>query len=297
MNPETLTTSSPQKNNGPAIGEDRPPSHQIVIEPLGSDAIVNLKELVSYRDLLRYMIWKQIRVRYAQSVLGIGWAVIQPLFSMVVFTIIFGNLASLDSEGTPYALFSLAALLPWTYFSNTITEGVTSVVGEADLMKKVYFPRLILPLTSVASKLVDFAIAGVMMAIVMLYFRQIPSTAIIWLPLAIAIMIAAALGISLWLTALAIQYRDIRYAMNFMVQILMYASPVVYSSQLVPDSYRLIFSLNPMVAVIECFRVALLNTSPMPWDLVATGAATSLFLLFTGLVFFKAKEKLFTDVA
>lgn len=269
----------------------------VVIEPDASKRLINLGEVLAYRDLLRYMIWKQIRVRYAQSSLGIGWAVIQPLFSMVIFTLIFGNLAKLDSDGTPYALFSLAALLPWTYFSNAITEGVASLVSEADLMKKVYFPRLILPLTSVGSKLVDFAIASVIMVIVMVWFQQPPSAEIIWLPLAILIMVTTALGVSVWLTALAIQYRDVRYAMNFMVQILMYASPVVYSLQIVPESYRTIYALNPMVGVIECFRVSILGTSAMPWDIVATGFVSSLIVLFTGLIFFNSKESIFTDVA
>ena len=269
----------------------------VVIEPNGSKRLINLREVVAYRDLLRYMIWKQIRVRYAQSSLGIGWAVIQPLFSMVIFTLIFGNLAKLDSDGTPYALFSLAALLPWTYFSNAITEGVASLVSEADLMKKVYFPRLILPLTSVGSKLVDFAIASVMMVIVMVWFQQPPSAEIIWLPIAILIMVTTALGVSVWLTALAVQYRDVRYAMNFMVQILMYASPVVYSLQIIPESYRTIYALNPMVAVIESFRVSILGTSSMPWDIVATGFISSIIVLFTGLIFFNSKESIFTDVA
>ena len=279
---------------------DHSTSHQtatVVIEPNASRKLLNLGEVLAYRDLLRYMIWKQIRVRYAQSSLGIGWAIIQPLFSMVIFTVIFGNLAKLDSDGTPYALFSLAALLPWTYFSNAITEGVASLVSEADLMKKVYFPRLILPLTSVGSKLVDFAIASVIMAVVMVWFRQPPSAEIVWIPLAILIMVTTALGVSVWLTALAIQYRDIRYAMNFMVQILMYASPVVYSLQIVPESYRSLYALNPMAGVIECFRVSILGTSSMPWDIVGVGIASSLTILVTGLMFFNSKESIFTDVA
>lgn len=282
------------------VMKDRILTHKtatVVIEPNASRKLINLGEVFAYRDLLRYMIWKQIRVRYAQSSIGIGWAIIQPLFSMVVFTVIFGNLAKLDSDGTPYALFSLAALLPWTYFSNAITEGVGSLVSEADLMKKVYFPRLILPLTSVGSKLVDFAIASVIMTLVMVWFQQPPSAEIVWLPLAILIMVTTALGVSTWLTALAIQYRDIRYAMSFMVQILMYASPVVYSLKIVPESYRTLYALNPMVAVIECFRVSILSTSSMPWDIVGIGIASSLTIQVTGLMFFNSKESIFTDVA
>lgn len=271
--------------------------YQLIIEPRKGLQLFDWKELVAYRDLFRFLVWRQIKVRYAQSAIGIGWAVIQPLFSMLVFTIVFGNLAKVDSDGAPYALFSLAALLPWTYFSNAITDGVASLVSEANMLKKVYFPRLMLPLAAVAAKLVDFAIAAVMMAILMIYFQYPPSLQIIALPIAILAMLITAMGVSVWLTALAVQYRDVKHAMNFLVQLLMYASPVVYATSIIPEQYRLIYAVNPMVSVIESFRAAILGSTTLPWDLLAVGYASGIILLLTGLLFFRSKEKIFADVA
>ena len=216
---------------------------------------------------------------------------------MVVFTIVFGNLAKLDSEGAPYALFSLAALLPWTYFSNSVTDGVSSLVNEANMLRKIYFPRLLLPLSAVAAKLIDFAIASCIMAMLMIYFRHVPSWNAAWIPLLMSLMILAASGISIWLTALAVQFRDVKHAMGFVIQAAMYASPVVYSVNLIPQEYRLLYALNPMVGVIEGFRSALLGTQSMPWQLVLTGFTSSAIILVTGVIFFQTKERIFADVA
>ncbi|MDA8698228.1 ABC transporter permease [Rhodopirellula sp.] len=270
---------------------------ELVIEPRKGFQIVDLRELVAYRDLFRFLIWRQIKVRYAQSAIGIGWAIIQPLFQMVIFTIIFGSLAKIDSKGTPYALFSLAALLPWTYFSNSITDGVASLVSEANMIKKIYFPRLLLPVSAVVAKSIDFGIAAVMMAIIMAIYQQLPSSQIIFLPLAVVVMVVAAAGVSIWLTALAVQYRDVKHAMNFVVQMGMYASPVVYSTDLIPDQWKLAYALNPMVGVIETFRSAILGVNPMPWQLLIVGALSSLAIFISGTLFFKAREKNFADVA
>lgn len=268
-----------------------------IIEPSKGIELLNWKELVCYRDLFRFLIWRQIKVRYAQSAIGIGWAIIQPLFSMLIFTIVFGRLAKVGSDGVPYALFSMAALLPWTYFSNAVGDGVSSLIGEANMLRKIYFPRILLPTSAVAAKLVDFGIASVMMAILMAVFGHAPPWQILFLPLAIALMILAASGISVWLTALAVQYRDVKHAMTFLIQLGMYASPVVYPASLIPSQYRLAYALNPMVGVIEAFRSALLGTQPMPWDLLAVGAVTATILLVTGLAFFQHKQKIFADVA
>ena len=268
-----------------------------VLEARKGIKLVNWSELVAYRDLFRFLIWRQIKVRYAQSAIGIGWAVIQPLFSMLIFTIVFGRLAKVGSDGVPYALFSMAALLPWTYFSNAISDGVSSLVSEANMLSKIYFPRLLLPLSAVAAKLVDFGIASVMMGILMVIFGHLPPWQIIFLPVAILLMVLTASGISVWLTALAVQYRDVKHAMGFLVQLGMYASPVVYPVSLIPSQYRLAYALNPMVGVIETFRAALLGTQPMPWDLLAVGTASAAILLLTGLAFFNHKEKIFADVA
>ena len=272
-------------------------NYELIIEPRKGLQLFDWKELVAYRDLFRFLIWRQIKVRYAQSAIGIGWAIIQPLFSMLVFTIIFGNLAKVDSDGAPYALFSLAALLPWTYFSNAITDGVQSLVSEADMLRKIYFPRLMLPLSAVAAKLVDFGIAAVMMVVMMIVFQYPPSIQIVALPLAIIVMLITASGVSVWLTALAVQYRDIKHGMNFLVQLLMYASPVVYAASIIPEKYRLLYAINPMVGVIESFRAAILGTTSIPWDLLGVGFLSGTILLITGLAFFRSKEKIFADVA
>ena len=271
--------------------------HEFIIRPKTGLSFINTGELLSYRDLFVFLIWRLIKVRYAQSIIGIGWAVIQPLFSMIVFTVVFGRFAKVESDGVPYALFSLAALLPWTFFSNAVTEGVGSLVSEANMIRKIYFPRIFLPLSAVAAKLVDFAIAAALLCFVMLWFGHKPTQQIAALPLAILAMISTASGISIWLTALAVQYRDVKHAMGFLVQLLMYASPVVYSTSIVPDEYLAIYSINPMVGVIETFRAAILGTTLVPWGLLATSLGSSLLLLVSGTVFFSTKEKIFADVA
>ena len=268
-----------------------------IIEPSTGARMVDWQELIAYRDLFRFLIWREIKVRYAQSAIGIGWAIIQPVCSMVIFTIVFGKLANVGSDGVPYALFSFAALVPWTYFSNAINGGVASLVGETNMLRKIYFPRLLMPLSAVAAKLVDFSIAMVVLAILMLFYRQIPSMAIIALPLLVGLMTLTAAGISTWLSALAVQYRDVKHAMTFLVQLAMYASPVVYPTTLIPEQYRLLYAINPMVGVIEGFRSALLGTQPMPWDLIGIGMISTLAILFTGLAFFRSKERIFADVA
>ena len=270
---------------------------ELVIKPKIGIQFLDWKELSYYRDLFAFLIWRQIRVRYAQSAIGIGWAVIQPLFSMLVFTIVFGNLAKVSSDGAPYALFSLTALLPWTYFSNSLLDGVSSLVSEANMIRKIYFPRLLIPTSAIASKLVDFAIASIMLSLVLIYFRFIPSIQIYILPLAILAMIITATGMSLWLSALAVQYRDIKHAMNFLVQLLMYSSPVVYSTSIIPEEYRLIYALNPMVGVIESFRAGILGTTVIPWDLLGVAYLVGSLLLISGILFFKNKESIFADVA
>ncbi|TWT55865.1 ABC transporter permease [Allorhodopirellula solitaria] len=284
-----------------AAGASRPagsePEHVTIIEARKGLQLFDWKELVAYRDLFRFLIWRQIKVRYAQSAIGIGWAVIQPLFSMVLFTIVFGRLAKIDSDGVPYALFSLAALLPWTYFSNAISDGVASLVSEANMLRKIYFPRLLLPLSAVVAKLVDFGIAAVMMVLLMIYYQHLPGPEILILPLLIVLMVVTASGVSVWLTALAVQYRDVKHAMTFLIQLGMYASPVVYPTSLIPEKFQLLYALNPMVGVIEGYRSALLGSQPIPWSLLAVGTASASVLMLTGLAFFRSKEKVFADVA
>ena len=268
-----------------------------IIEPTPGWRAVDFNEIYRYRDMLRFLTWRSIKVLYAQSAIGIGWAVIQPIFSMIIFTVVFGWFAKIDSNGVPYSLFSLAALVPWTYFSNAILEAGNSLVSQSQMLTKVYFPRLILPLSGVLAKLVDFGIAMLMLVCLMAFYGFAPTWNILFLPVLILIMVASALGIGLWLTAMAIQYRDIKHALNFVVQLAMYASPVIYSANIIPEQYRYIYAINPMVGVIEGFRSALLGSGPMPWNLVLVGVLSTTLILVSGLFYFRRQERIFSDVA
>lgn len=268
-----------------------------VIEPVAGLRTPDLRELGAHRDLLRFLIARSIKVRYAQSALGIGWAVIQPLVQMIVFAIVFGRLVGVSSEGVPYALFALVGLVPWTYFANAMSEATASLPRNAQLLSKVYFPRLVLPVAEVGARLVDFAVGLLMLAAVMVYFGAAPNAQILALPILILIMMLTALGLGLWLTALAIQFRDISYATDFFVRLLMYAAPVVYPASLVPERYQYLYALNPMVGVIEGFRAALLGTRAMPWDLIGIGAGVALLLVIGGTLFFANRAPVFADVA
>ncbi|WP_417749648.1 ABC transporter permease [Rosistilla oblonga] len=291
------TQKIPSTGSGDETNDEERFEYELIIERRKGLQLLDWKELVAYRDLFRFLIWRQIKVRYAQSAIGIGWAIIQPVFSMVIFTIVFGRLAKVDSDGVPYALFSFAALVPWTYFSNAVNDGVASLVSEANMLRKIYFPRLLLPLSAVAAKLLDFAIAMLVLVALMVAYRHPPGMGIVMLPLLVLLMSLSAAAISIWLTALAVQYRDVKHAMGFVIQIAMYASPVVYPTSLVPAEYRLLYALNPMVGVIEGFRSALLGTQSMPWDLIAVGTVSATLMFISGLAFFRSKEKIFADVA
>ena len=273
----------------------------IVIEPAHRRPVVDWRELREYRDLFYFLIDRDIKVLYKQTVLGFGWAILRPVLSMVIFTVIFGGLAQVDSDGVPYALFSYAALVPWLYFSTALSAGALSLVNNTDMLTKVYFPRLIFPLTPVFSKLVDFAISFVIIFALMAWFRVPPTPRLLVLPLFIALMMLTTAGISLWLAAMSVQYRDVKHAMPFLTQILMYAAPVVWSAALIGERFgptgRLLFGLYPMVGVIEGFRVALLNTGPLPWDMLAVGALSAAVIFVTGLFYFRRMEVTFADVA
>jgi lipopolysaccharide transport system permease protein len=272
-------------------------SKVIIIEHRRGLKLVDWKELVGYRDLFLFMILRNIKTRYAQSALGVGWALIQPLFSMLIFTVIFGKVAKVDSNGVPYSVFSFAALVPWTYFANAVTDGCASLVTNTQLLSKIYFPRVVLPFAAVAARILDFAISFFFLLVMMLYFRIVPNWNVIALPSLCAILILSAAGLGLWLTALSIQYRDVNYAMSFTVQLLMYAAPVVYPTTSIPESLQLWYAINPMVGVIEGFRSALLGTIPMPWQWIGIGAVSAVTLSVSGLVYFRSRERIFADVA
>jgi lipopolysaccharide transport system permease protein len=257
---------------------------------------LDLKELIKYRDLLYFLTIRGIKAKYAQSVLGVGWAIVQPLFMVLIFTVIFGNLAKVGSDGAPYVLFSLCAMVPWTYFSGTLTEASNAMVGNANMISKVYFPRLVLPLSAIFSKLLDFIIGFVLLVIFLIAYRVTPSWDVLWLPLLIVLLLMCALGLGLILAAMSVQYRDVKHMVPFLVQILIYIAPVVYPVSNIPEQYRLYYALNPMVGVIEGFRSALLGTNPMPWNLIAVGTAVNVAIFIYGLYYFRRMEKHFADV-
>ncbi|HYG35779.1 MAG TPA: ABC transporter permease [Clostridia bacterium] len=268
-----------------------------VIEARGDWRLFDWQEMVRYKDLLYFLVLRDVTVLYKQTVLGVAWAVLTPFFSMFVFTIIFGMLLKVPSDGRPYALFSFAALLPWTYFSQSLTGASNSLIQGTSLFTKVYFPRVFIPLVPVFSKLLDFAIASVMLVLMMVWYRVAPSHNVIFLPLLLAIMMLTSAGIGMFLSALAVQYRDVRHAMGFLVQILMYAAPVVWPVSKIPEDLRLWYGLYPMAGVIEGFRASLLNTAPMPWDLIAMGMLAALIFFLIGAVYFRRTERSFADVA
>lgn len=257
---------------------------------------LDLSELWQYRDLFYFLVWRDVKTRYAQSALGVGWAVVQPVLQMIVFTVVFGNLAKIDSEGVPYAIFSFAALVPWTFFSQALIGSTSSLSRSHGVLEKIYFPRLVIPMSAVMAKLVDFVIALVLLGGLMAWFRIVPTAWALTLPVLVLLMVLTSAGVGMWLAALAVQYRDVNHAINFGAQILMYAAPVVYPVSLIPDQYRLLYAINPMVGVIEGFRSALLSTNPMPWDLIAVGSATAVVVAVAGSFYFRRMERIFADV-
>jgi len=283
----------------PALQQNAaPPSSPLVIEPVARGYSINFRELWDYRGLFLFLAWRDIKVRYAQTVLGAGWAVLQPLLTTVVFTIVFGMLVQVPSDGSPYAIFALAALVPWTYFSSALAASSNSLVSSTNLLTKVYFPRLVIPFVPVVASLVDFGIAFLMLMLAMLAFGATPSVnAVVVLPVLITIMMLTAAGVGCWLSALNIQYRDVKHIVPFLLQVWMYASPIVYPMSLVPERYRLLYSLNPMVGVVEGFRAVIIGTQPVPWSSVAVALGISGVIFFTGTLFFRRMEHVFADVA
>ena len=267
-----------------------------IIEPSRGWIPLKVRELWEYRDLLLFLAWRDISVRYKQTILGAAWAIIQPLFSMIVFSVFFGGLARIPSDGLPYPIFSYAAMLPWQYFANAMMASSNSLVGSAHLLTKVYFPRLVIPLASVVPPAADFAIAFVVLLGMMAFYRIAPTWNVLWLPLFLLLALITALGVGLWLSAMNVQYRDIRYAVPFLVQFWMFASPVTYPSSLVPGGWRMLYGLNPMAGVIEGFRWALLGTNTAPGPMIAVSTLVALVLLVSGAFYFRHMEKTFADV-
>jgi lipopolysaccharide transport system permease protein len=267
-----------------------------IIEASSGWKMVDFEELWRYKDLLYFLTLRGIKARYAQSILGVAWAIIQPLFTTLVFTLVFGGLAKVDSDGMPYILFSYLALWPWNYFSGTLTESANSLVQNANMITKVYFPRMVLPLSAILSKLLDFIIAFVVVVIMLIYFRQMPGLGVIFLPLLILQLLLCSLGIGMVLSAMAVKYRDVKHALTFVVQLLLYAAPVVYSTSAVPSQFVPFYVLNPMVGVIEGFRAAFLDR-PMPWEWIWPGMIVAVVVFVFGTMYFRRMERIFADVA
>ena len=269
----------------------------ITIQPPGGGYAVDWQALWEYRDLFLQLTWRNIKTRYPQSALGIGWAVLQPLATMVVFTAVFGHWVGIQSEGTPCPLFSFAALVPWTFFAGALAGAVGSLVNQADMLRKIWFPRLLLPFSMICARLLDFFIAAALLALMMAWYGRPPTLAIFAMPLLVSIMLLAVSGLGLWLTALAVQYRDVNHGLPLALQLLLYATPVIYPESIVPPAFQRIYALNPMVGVIEGFRASLPVSRPMPWELIGIGGLVSVFLFLAGLRFFLSREHVFADVA
>ena len=257
---------------------------------------LRLAEVWEYHELLYFLSWRDIKVRYKQTVLGGAWAIIQPFFTMVIFSLFFGKLARIPSDGIPYPIFSFAALVPWTFFANGLSQSSNSLVGSANLIKKVYFPRLVVPISSVVSGVVDFAIAFVVLLGMMLFYRIVPTSNIIHLPSLLLLAFVTSLGVGLWLSAMNVQFRDVRYAVPFLVQAWMFASPIAYPSSLLSEPWRTIYGLNPMVGVVEGFRWALLGTNTAPGPIIAVSSLAAIVILISGAYYFRRMEKSFADV-
>jgi len=285
---------SPSEFASPATDSDGLPV--LFIRPSRGWISLNLRDLWHYRDLLYFLTWREIKVRYKQTVLGAAWAVIQPFFTMVVFTIFFGRLAKVPSDGIPYPIFAYCALLPWQLFAFALTQSSNSLVSEARLITKVYFPRLIVPLASVIAGLVDFGIAFVVMIGMMAYYGIVPTVNVVFLPLFLLFAVVTALAVGLWLSSLNVNYRDVRYTIPFLTQFWLFASPVAYSSSLLPEQWRWVYGLNPMAGVIEGFRWALLNRELAAGGMLGVSVAIVGLLLVGGLYYFRRVERVFADI-
>lgn len=267
-----------------------------VIQPSSGLFKLDLKGVWRYRELLFFLVWRDLKVRYKQAAIGVGWAIIQPLMTMLIFTVVFGKMAKIPSDGIPYPIFSYAALLPWNYFAQALSRSGASLVGDSNLLSKVYFPRLIIPLATVITPLFDFAISFFILLIMMTWYGVTPTWGIIAMPFFLLLALMVALSVSLWLAPLNVRFRDVGYAIPFLIQIWMYASPIVYPVSLVPEQWRLLYGLNPMAGVIEGFRWALLGSKSPNLLLVGVSILLTSFLILAGVIFFKRMERTFADV-
>lgn len=267
-----------------------------IIRPSRGWRALDLRELWRFRELLFFLIWRDIKVRYKQTALGAAWAVIQPFFTMVVFSLFFGNLAGIPSDGIPYPIFSFAALVPWTFFANGLSKSANSLVGSQNLIKKVYFPRLAIPIASVLGGIVDFAIAFLVLLAMMAFYGIVPGWNVLWLPPLLLLALATSLGAGFWFAALNVQYRDVGLAIAFLIQLWLFATPIAYPSSLLDEPWRSLYGLNPMAGVVEGFRWALLGVDTAPGAIVLVSSLAAVLLLASGALYFRRMEKTFADV-
>lgn len=279
-----------EKETGTLVIADKLP--HLHIEPSNSFASLKIEELWEYRELLYFLVWRDIKVRYKQTALGAAWAIIQPVMTMVIFSIFFGKLGKMASEGVPYPIFTFAALVPWTLFSNGLTQAANSLIGSSNLIKKVYFPRLIIPLAAILAGVVDFVLSLLVLLVLMIWYGIVPTEKIIFLPLFLLMTLIASLSVSLWLSALNVEYRDVKYIVPFLSQIWLFATPIAYSGKMLEEPWRTIYGLNPMVGVVEGFRWALIGTHTPPDWTTLISALTSLVLLIAALFIFAGWRKL-----
>jgi lipopolysaccharide transport system permease protein len=272
------------------------PAPTLRIAPSRGWVSLRLGELWEYRELLYFLVWRDIKVRYKQTALGAAWAIIQPFFTMVVFSLFFGHLGKIPSDGIPYPIFSFTALVPWAFFASGLGQSSNSLVGSSGLITKVYFPRLIIPLASVFSGIVDFALAFIVLLGMMFYYGLTPTVNVLWLPLFLMLALVTSLGVGLWLSALNVEYRDVRYVVPFITQFWLLATPIAYPSSMLSEPWRTIYALNPMVGVVEGFRWALLGSNGAPGPLIAASAGAAVLILITGAFYFRRMEKTFADI-
>jgi lipopolysaccharide transport system permease protein len=277
----------------------KPPASEntiVRIEPSKGWVSLKLRELWEYRELLYFLIWRDVKVRYKQTILGGSWAIIQPFFTMVVFSLFFGKLAKVPSDGIPYPIFTFAALVPWMFFANGLNQASNSLVGNSNLIKKVYFPRLSMPIALVLGGLIDFVLAFLMLIVMMFYYRMTPTVNVVWLPFFVILTVMTSLGASLWLSAMYVQFRDVRHIIPFLTQIWLFATPIAYPSSLLEEPWRTVYGINPMVGVVEGFRWALLGTQTAPGPTIAFSIIVAIGLLLSGAFYFRRMEKTFADV-
>lgn len=276
----------------PARHETRP----LIIEPARNWVNINFSEIWNSRELIYFLVWREIKVRYQQTLLGAAWAILQPVFTMLIFSLFFGRLAKIPSEGVPYSLFVFTALVPWMFFANGLSQSSNSIVNSTALITKVYFPRLVIPIASVLAGLVDFCLAFLLLIGMLVFYSVRLTPHVFYLPLFLLLALVICLGTGLWMSALNVAYRDIRYVIPFLTQLWMFATPIAYPSTLLGEQWRTIYAINPMVGVVEGFRWALLNTKTSPGPMVAVSSIVALVLLTSGAYYFRHTEKTFADI-